>query len=174
VLALVDRGFQTAYWVAHRLLRAYWFVRNPATTGSLVAVWHAGELLVVKNSYRTQYTLPGGYVRPGETPAQAGARELLEEVNIVCDPQSLELVYSGAHPFEFRQDALTIVETEMAERPVPEVDNREVIWAGFMSPEQLRRLPIVPHLAEYLTQREHPESNDTRAEAKAEPKRRAG
>jgi 8-oxo-dGTP diphosphatase len=150
MIALIDKGFQSAYWVAHRLLRAYWFVRNPQTQGALAAVWHAGQVLVVKNSYRTQYTLPGGYVRPGESAAEAAVRELMEEVNIRCASSSMEQVYSGEHPFEFRQDALTIVEAELPNRPVPRVDNREVVWAGFLSPSELLKLPIVPHLSEYL------------------------
>jgi 8-oxo-dGTP diphosphatase len=151
MIALIDKGFQAAYWVAHRMLRAYWFVKHPQTHGALVALWHGGEVLVVKNSYRTHYTLPGGYVHPGESPANAGARELREEVGINCDPESLTLAYEGQHPFEFRRDALVILETDVAARPTPTVDNREVVWAGFKSPTELMNMSIVPHLREYLS-----------------------
>ncbi|HEX2734421.1 MAG TPA: NUDIX hydrolase [Polyangiaceae bacterium] len=149
-MALLDSAFQAAYWVAHRMLRAYWFVRNPETSGALVALWNDGEVLVVKNSYRNQYTLPGGYVHPGESPERAGARELREEVGIECDPKDLSLVYEGQHPFEFRRDALVILETKSSARPTPKVDNREVVWAGFKSPKELLKMSIVPHLREYL------------------------
>ena len=69
--AAVDLGFRTAYKVAHRMLRAYWSVRKPNTHGALVAVWHDGKIMIIKNSYRHHYTLPGGYVRSGESAAAA-------------------------------------------------------------------------------------------------------
>lgn len=156
MIGVIDNAFQAAYWVAHRLLRAYWFVRNPETHGALVAMWHQGEILVVKNSYRNQYTLPGGYVHPGESAARAGARELFEEVGIRCDPETLTPVYEGELPFEFRQDALSILECEVGARPEPKVDNREVVWAGFKSPRELLAMPIVPHLREYVLNRALP------------------
>ena len=118
--AVIDLGFRTAYKVAHRMLRAYWSVRKPSTHGALVAVWHDGKLLLVKNSYRRHYTLPGGYVRPSETASQAAQRELLEEVRLRVPLERL----------------------------------REVVWAGFESPQQVLRRPIVPHLEEYLRERE--------------------
>jgi 8-oxo-dGTP pyrophosphatase MutT (NUDIX family) len=150
---VVDRGFQLAYIVAHRMLRAYWSVRRPHTRGSLVAVWHAGKVLVVKNSYRHEYTLPGGYRRPGETAAEAGARELAEECAIYVDPSRLRDAYHGVHGFEFRKDDLDISEVEVDARPEIGIDHREVVWADFLSPEEILRRPIVPHLREYLERR---------------------
>lgn len=152
--AAVDLGFRTAYKVAHRMLRAYWKVRRPSTHGALIAVWHDGKVLLVKNSYRRHYTLPGGYVRPSETAAAAAQRELIEEVRLRIPLERLREVYSRTHPFENRQDKVTIVEVEVDEPPHFDVDNREVVWAGFQTPEQILRRPIVPHLEEYLRQRE--------------------
>jgi 8-oxo-dGTP diphosphatase len=152
--AVIDLGFRTAYKVAHRMLRAYWRVRRPSTHGALVAVWHQGRLLLVKNSYRRHYTLPGGYVRPHETAAAAAQRELLEEVRLRVPLEQLREVYSRTHPFENRQDKVTIVEVEVDEPPRFDVDNREVVWAGFETPAQVLRRPIVPHLAEYRRERD--------------------
>jgi ADP-ribose pyrophosphatase YjhB (NUDIX family) len=152
--AVIDLGFRTAYKVAHRMLRAYWRVRRPSTHGALVAVWHDGKLLLVKNSYRRHYTLPGGYVRPRETAAAAAQRELLEEVRLAVPLDRLREVYSRTHPFENRHDKVTIVEVEVDTPPRFDVDNREVVWAGFESPAQVLRRPIVPHLEEYLRERE--------------------
>jgi 8-oxo-dGTP diphosphatase len=151
--SVVDLGIQTAFKIAHRMLRTYWFVRRPHTRGALVAVWHAGEILLVKNSYRRHYTLPGGYIRASETPSEAGARELAEEVGIEVHPDAIPVVYRGVHPFEFRRDEVSIVELEVDERPSFAVDNREVVWAGFERPEDVLRRPVIPHLREYLNQR---------------------
>ncbi|MEX1369136.1 MAG: NUDIX hydrolase [Nannocystaceae bacterium] len=151
--AAVDLGFRTAYKVAHRMLRAYWSVRKPSTHGALIAVWHDGKIMLIKNSYRPQYSLPGGYVRPGESAPAAAQRELMEEVNLRVPIERLREVYSHTHDFENRKDRVTIVEIEVSDPPRFHVDNREVVWAGFESPQQVLRRPIVPHLAEYLRQR---------------------
>jgi 8-oxo-dGTP pyrophosphatase MutT (NUDIX family) len=153
---IVDFGIQAAFVVAHRMLRAYWFVRRPHTHGALVAVWNGGEVLMVKNSYRREYTLPGGYVRTGESAAEAGARELAEECGVYIQPERIRQAYNGRLPFEFREDEVTIVEVDVDERPKILVDHREVVWAGFKSPAQLATLPIVPHVRDYLAARDRP------------------
>ena len=153
---VIGLGYQAAYIVAHRMLRAYWFVRRPTTWGSLIAVWHDGELLVVKNSYRRQFSLPGGYVREGETPAQAACRELGEEVGVHVPPERARPSFTAIREFEFRNDGVTIVEVTLQERPSLAVDNREVVWAGFLSPAEIRERPVVPHVRDYLAC--HPEA----------------
>jgi 8-oxo-dGTP diphosphatase len=135
------------------MLRTWWFVRRPHTKGALVAVWHDGEILLVKNSYRRQYTLPGGYVRRLETPREAAVRELAEEVGIEIHPADVVIAYAGRLPFEHRDDQVTILELEVEDRPAFTVDDREVVWAGFARPEEVLRWPLLPHLRAYLRHR---------------------
>lgn len=141
------------YRVAHWGLRLLWFIRRPETTGALVAVWHRGRVLLVKNSYRAQLTLPGGYIRPREDRRTAAARELREEVGINVQPKRLVHAYHGTHVFEHRQDTLDIYELEVEAEPNIDVDNREVVRAEFLMPEQALGMQIVPHLDEYLSKR---------------------
>ncbi|MBT8452127.1 MAG: NUDIX hydrolase [Deltaproteobacteria bacterium] len=141
------------YRVAHWGLRLLWFIRRPETTGALVAVWHRGRVLLVKNSYRAQLTLPGGYIRPREDRRTAAARELREEVGINVQPKRLVHAYHGTHVFEHRQDTLDIYELEMEAEPNIDVDNREVVRAEFLIPEEALGMQIVPHLDEYLSKR---------------------
>lgn len=150
---LVDLGFQTAYKAAHRMLRAWWSVRRPHTRGALIALWNQGEILLVKNSYRAQFTLPGGYVKPGEAVTDAAARELAEECDVRVDPSSIRVAYVGVHRFENRTDEVTIVEVEVPQRPRIAVDHREVVWAGFKTAAEALAMPIVPHLRDYLVAR---------------------
>ncbi len=149
VRSIVDFGFRTAYRLAHWMLRMYWAVRRPHTRGALVAVWNNGELLLVKNSYRRQYTLPGGYVRGSESVQEAGARELREECGITVPASEIRLAYNATKRFEHRDDEVTIVEIELETRPRIAVDNREVVWASFKSLPSVRALPVGPHLREY-------------------------
>ncbi len=106
--------------------------------------------MLVKNSYRRDYTLPGGYVRPGESPEEGAARELREEVGVEVSASDLRLAYSETKPYENRRDHVTICEVQLDEPITVTVDNREVVWAGFRRPDEVLALPIVPHLRDYL------------------------
>jgi len=144
---------RAVYRVAHWGLRLLWFLRRPETTGALVAVWHHGRVLLVKNSYRRQLTLPGGYVRAREDRRATAARELHEEVGIRVQPRRLVHAYHGTHFFEYRKDTLDIYELEVDEAPSVQVDAREVVQAEFHTPEEALQLSVVPHLEEYLSRR---------------------
>jgi 8-oxo-dGTP pyrophosphatase MutT (NUDIX family) len=150
---MINALIRAVYRVAHWGLRLLWFIRRPETTGALVAVWHRGRVLLVKNSYRPQLTLPGGYIRPREDRRTAAARELHEEVGIRVQPNRLVHAYHGTHLFEHRQDTLDIYELEMDEAPSVQVDDREVVRAEFHRPDDALGMEIVPHLEEYLARR---------------------
>jgi 8-oxo-dGTP pyrophosphatase MutT (NUDIX family) len=150
---MINALIRAVYRVAHWGLRLLWFIRRPETTGALVAVWHQGRVLLVKNSYRPQLTLPGGYIRPREDRRTAAARELREEVGIHVQPKRLVHAYHGTHLFECRQDTLDIFELEVEAAPNVQVDDREVVRAEFHTPDEALGLPIVPHLEEYLSRR---------------------
>ncbi len=150
---MINAVLRAVYRLAHWGLRLLWFVRRPETTGALVAVWYHGRVLLVKNSYRTQVTLPGGYVKPREDRRTTAARELREEVGISVQPKRLVHAYHGTHLFEHRKDTLDIYELEMPEVPSVVVDDREVVFAEFRTPDEALDMKIVPHLEDYLSRR---------------------
>ncbi|MGD8316869.1 MAG: NUDIX hydrolase [Myxococcales bacterium] len=150
---MINALIRVLYRLAHWGLRLVWLIRRPETTGALVAVWFGGRVLLVKNSYRSRLTLPGGYVKAREDRRNTAARELREEVGIQVQPRRLVHAYHGTHLFEHRKDTLDIFELEMDEEPHVKVDDREVVAAEFHTPEEALRMKIVPHLEEYLSKR---------------------
>lgn len=153
VPTLVDRTFQLAYVCAYRLMRMYWTVRKPTTHGALVTLWNRGHVLLVRNSYVSYYTLPGGYIASGESGAQAAARELTEEVGLSAKPEQLKLVHEETHPWQGKQDHVQIFSLEVDERPQVKIDHREVIEASWWSPESALGLTLFPPLRKVIEER---------------------
>jgi 8-oxo-dGTP pyrophosphatase MutT (NUDIX family) len=150
---VVDRAFQLSYTVAYRLMRTYWRVKRPVTHGALVALWHDGEVLLVRNSYVPYYSAPGGYVRRDEESRHAAVRELAEEVDLHVDPEALTLALDVTHEWEYKQDHVHIFELTLSERPQIHVDHREVIDATWFSPERAMALNVFPPLKTVIAQR---------------------
>ncbi|MEO8180082.1 MAG: NUDIX hydrolase [Deltaproteobacteria bacterium] len=150
----VDLCFQAAYRVAYRLMRAYWAVRRPSTHGALVSLWNQGELLLVQNSYVPYRSLPGGYVARSETSRDAAIRELREEIGISARPEELEKVFDEVKEWEGKRDHVEIFALELAGRPQIRIDHREVVSAGWFSPEQALTLNLFPPIRKIIEERQ--------------------
>src|SRR3954447_11232391 len=59
-----------------------------------------GRVLMVRPTYKDGWDIPGGYVEPDESPAQAAERELAEELNLRRAPGRLLVVDWAPHPAE--------------------------------------------------------------------------
>jgi 8-oxo-dGTP diphosphatase len=55
-----------------------------------------GRILLVRPTYKDGWDIPGGYVEPGESPAEACHRELKEEIGLDRELGTL-LVGTGRH-----------------------------------------------------------------------------
>lgn len=60
----------------------------------------AGRILLVQPTYKDHWDIPGGYVETGETPAQAAAREVTEELGIETQVGPLLVADWAPHPDE--------------------------------------------------------------------------
>lgn len=146
----IDRCYQLAYTCAYQLARVYWRIRRPRTHGALVAIWHRGRVLLVRNSYVKYYSLPGGYVREGESGRAAAVRELREEIALDVEPETLQLALDVTRNWEGKRDRVELFRLDSIEEPVVSVDNREIVRAQMFSPEDALRLPLFPTLRQHI------------------------
>ena len=150
VSALLDPFVRVAYRGAYTLALAYWFVRRPRTAGTLVGVWRGRQVLMLQNSYKRVFGLPGGGQHAGETPEETGARELREEVGLSVRPSELRVVFVGRGTDEYKRDECHFVELEVQAEPSLTLDNREVVWARFLDVDSALRLPLGEVVRAYL------------------------
>ncbi|MFY2558715.1 NUDIX hydrolase [Corallococcus terminator] len=146
----VDALARTGYRGAYTLARVYWFVRNPRTQGVFVGVWHEGRVLLLQNSYKQQLSMPGGGMERDESPAEAGARELHEEVGVRVDPASLRPAFEAVGTSENKEDHVRFLELDVDSEPTLTIDDREVTWAAFIDLDTALRLPVSPLVRAYL------------------------
>jgi 8-oxo-dGTP diphosphatase len=149
-VTLLDRIYQLGYRLGYQLVRLLWLLLRPTTHGALVVVWKQGSLLLVRNSYVSYFSPPGGYVRGGETAKLAAIRELEEETGLKVSPEQLTLCHEETHDWEFKRDHVTMFDFEVTGPVDVHVDHREVVSAGFYAPEEALTLNLFPPLRRRL------------------------
>ncbi|MHC4931260.1 MAG: NUDIX domain-containing protein [Planctomycetota bacterium] len=116
--------------VGYRLAGLGRLFRARAPLGAAMAVVHDGRILVVRHSYRSGQSLPGGRVKRGESPRAAALRELNEELSIEARPEEALPVYQDlwVRIFEYRP----------RQEPRVRMDGVEIIQADFLDPADIR------------------------------------
>jgi 8-oxo-dGTP diphosphatase len=149
VLAL-DRFYRIGYFVGFRLALQWWRIWRPQHRGALVAVWVRDRILLVRQSYRRGWTLPGGGVGYHEDPRHAAWRELAEEVGITAGREQLAVAFETSGVWDFRHDYVQIFELKLASEPELRIDNREIVAARFEPASAAAGLPLSPPVRRYL------------------------
>ena len=88
------------YKLAHRLLKAYWFVVRPLNMGVKLMLIQDETILLVKHTYQPGWFLPGGGVKRGEMIEQAAYREAAEEVGATLDHLQFFGLYTGFQQYK--------------------------------------------------------------------------
>lgn len=119
-------------------------------SASVAIIDSKGRLLMVQRGHdpeKGRWSLPGGKLRPGETPEQAAVREAFEETG-------LKVVVERALPVENKpggDDRVyqihAFVVSVTAGDLVPSDDAADAVWADA---ETLDRLPLTTNLDAYL------------------------
>jgi 8-oxo-dGTP diphosphatase len=145
---LIDAVWRIVFWFAFRCARIWWRLRRPDHEGALIAIYVGQALLLVKSSYRAEWNFPGGGVGPGETPDAAARREMEEEIGL--SSYTLRPAGSASGIWDGRKDRVHFFELHLDSMPELRLDNREIVAARLVSPEELRDMALTEAVAAYL------------------------
>jgi 8-oxo-dGTP diphosphatase len=148
VSALVDFGWRTALRLAFPLARVWWRLTSAQNEGALVAVYVGPALLLVRVSYRAGWHLPGGATLPGEMPETAARRELTEEIGLKAT--MLRPAGEVVGFWDGRRDRVHFFEVRLAKLPELKLDNREIVEARLIPPDELPGVRLSGASAAYL------------------------
>jgi 8-oxo-dGTP diphosphatase len=148
---VTDALVRVAYRGAYSLAMAYWFVRRPPVEGVFVGVWHGRRVLLLQNSYKRLFSMPGGGAHSGESHVQTGLRELREEVGLTLSAAELRATYDVVDWEEYKEDHVWFLELDVDTEPVLTIDRREVVWAAFVDVDAALQLPLSGPVRSYLT-----------------------
>ena len=146
----LDNLFQRLYRLGYPLALFYCRLIKCSSHVVQVAFWVKGSVLLVKNSYRDGYSLPGGDVKKGEGSFEAACRELVEETGVEFIPDDLTLamnIHYTSYGLKFHAE---IFECRAEEAPAVQVDNREVVEALFFKPQDALDLSLSKSVRKYL------------------------
>lgn len=143
-----DHAWRTLYRLAYPAARAWWALRRPRHRGALVCCWVDGRVLLVRLSYVSAWSLPGGGARPGEAPEAAARRELHEELGLHPGPLRPAAVLTGT--WDGRWDEVHVFEAAFDRLPALRLDNREVVEARLFRVDELPGVRLTGPVAAYL------------------------
>jgi ADP-ribose pyrophosphatase YjhB (NUDIX family) len=118
-------------------------VATPRVAAGVLFRDEQDRVLLVKPTYKPGWDIPGGYVEPGETPKQAAAREVKEELGIDHPIGRLMAVDWAPHPDE-GEKILFVFDGGMLDTELDELalDVVEIERVEFVSIDEARdRLP---------------------------------
>jgi NAD+ diphosphatase len=110
----------------------------PVSPAVIVAVEREGKILLARNASfpPKRYSVIAGFVEPGESFEDAVRREVREEVSI----EVKDIKYFGSQPWPFPHSIMVGFTAKWASGEL-EPDGREILDAGWFSPDEMPDLP---------------------------------
>lgn len=127
------------YFIANQVRKMYWKIFRPITIGVKIICLNNEKVLLVKTSYSSNWQLPGGGIKKGETVFEAATRELKEECNIAELNLRLEGVYSNF--FEGKNDHIVLFSLKLSINKLNFKKNHEVLECRFFELDKLPEMP---------------------------------
>ena len=133
----IDALFRAGLRVAWLGLRAYFLLASPTVRAGMVLVRVEGRILLLRNSYRSEPSFPGGLLKWREPPRTGARRELEEEVGLAVHEDELCFVEVFQQEKWRAHIQLHVFALELEGEPALRIDRREVIHAEFLTPGQI-------------------------------------
>ena len=122
----------------------YWFLFRPVTVGVHCVILCDDQVLLIRNTYgRGRWTVPGGGLKPGETPEEAVRREVAEEVGLTLGAVQPLGRFQGRE--DHRHDTVHVFAAQVEARSCT-IDPGEILAARWFVVNAL------PPLADYAQQ----------------------
>lgn len=121
------------------------------TVTALCLLDDRGHLLLVRKRGTEVFMQPGGKPEPGETPAETGVRELVEELGLVVDAPELTPLGTWEGPAANEPDTIlraTVFLCPLRGLPVPAAEIEELDWLDVGATEG--RSDLAPLLTEFV------------------------
>lgn len=122
-------------------------VKNPHSVK--IVLIYKDKILLIRNSYRKGWTLPGGGIKRNENPLEAAIREVREEVGI----DIFNLINHGKTKLEFEKNSFVTIFSSQVNEPGFEVDGMEVEkaeWTELKNLSKIDLLPVANHCIRHL------------------------
>jgi 8-oxo-dGTP diphosphatase len=112
-----------------------------------------GRVLLVRPTYKPGWDIPGGYLHPGETPTEAAAREVSEELGIKPPLGRMLVVDWAPHPDEGDKILFVLDGGQLAPEHIAQIqlDPAEIAEYAYHDPELIGQL-LIPRLARRIGQ----------------------
>ncbi len=149
-MQLPDWLYRFAYRHGIRVARVWWWLRRPHTSGAHLFMWYQGRVLLLRTSYRSGWTTPGGAIKRGESPVDAAIREASEEIGLQLTAADLHPAGVVEHSPDYRRDRLHLFEVQLQSWPEVRIDNREIIEARFVPLADAQSFALAAPFRDYL------------------------
>ena len=146
--SLENFAWRMIYRLAFPIARLWWWLRRPSHEGALVATYVGKDVLLLRASYRRSWNFPGGGIRPRETPEQAARREVQEEIGLLVPTLKAKGNIKGF--WDGRPDNVYYFELRLEQLPALQIDNREIVEARLVAPEELSAMKLTGATAAYF------------------------
>lgn len=121
-------------------------VARPRSAAGVLFFDEADRVLLVKPTYKEGWEIPGGYLRPGESPGNAAAREVREELGVVAPVGRLLVVDWAPNPGEGDKLLFVFDGGVLPASTTVVVDGVEIGEHGYFSDKEVDDL-LIPRLA---------------------------